>query len=71
MDQLVTLSPKFQIVIPKKVRESLGLKPGERLHVFALDGNIRIHRPRSVQSLRGIAKGLSWKNDYRDRKDRY
>jgi AbrB family looped-hinge helix DNA binding protein len=67
----VKVSPKFQVVIPKKIREQLELKPGEELQIYLLDRSIRIHRPRSIKELRGIAKGMQWKEDYRDRKDRF
>ncbi|MGB7731011.1 MAG: AbrB/MazE/SpoVT family DNA-binding domain-containing protein [Candidatus Acidiferrum sp.] len=66
----VKVSPKFQVVIPKEIRESLELKPGEELQIYVLDKSIRIHRPRSIKELRGIAKGMVWKDDYRDRNDR-
>ena len=62
----VKVSPKFQVVIPKKIREQLELKPGEELQIYLLDRSIRIHRPRSIKELRGIAKGMRW-DDYRDR----
>ncbi|MGC0779279.1 MAG: AbrB/MazE/SpoVT family DNA-binding domain-containing protein, partial [Candidatus Acidiferrum sp.] len=61
----VRVSPKFQVVIPKKVREALELKPGEELQIFILDRSIRLQRPRSLKELRGIAKGMQWKDDYR------
>jgi AbrB family looped-hinge helix DNA binding protein len=67
----VRVSPKFQVVIPKKVREALELKPGEELQIFILDRSIRLQRPRSIKELRGIAKGMVWKDDYRDRNDRF
>jgi AbrB family looped-hinge helix DNA binding protein len=67
----VKVSPKFQVVIPKKLREELELKPGEELQIFLLDRSIRIQRPRSIKELRGIAKGMQWKDDYRDRNDRF
>jgi AbrB family looped-hinge helix DNA binding protein len=67
----VKVSPKFQVVIPKEIREKLELTPGEDLQIYLLDGSIRLHRPRSIKELRGIAKGLQWKDDYRDRSDRY
>ncbi len=67
----VKVSPKFQIVIPKDIREKLELKPGEELQIYSLDGVIRLHRPRSIKDLRGIAKGMLWKDDYRDRNDRF
>ena len=66
-----TISPKFQIVIPKKVREGLHLTPGQELQLYVLDGTIRIHPPRSMRDLAGIAKGIEWKENYRDRKDRF
>ena len=66
----VKVSPKFQVVIPKKIRQQLELKPGEELQIYLLDRSIRIHRPRNIKELRGIAKGLKW-DDYRDRNDRY
>ncbi|MBS1840640.1 MAG: AbrB/MazE/SpoVT family DNA-binding domain-containing protein [Acidobacteria bacterium] len=69
--ETVTVSPKFQVVIPKKIRETLKLAPGQKLQMYILDGSIRLHAPRSIQSLRGIAKGLDWKDSYRDRNDRY
>lgn len=62
----VKVSPKFQVVIPKKIREQLELKPGEELQIYLLDRSIRLHRPRSIKELRGIAKGMKW-DDSRDR----
>ena len=67
----VKVSPKFQVVIPKEIREKLDLQPGQELSVFVVDGSIRMRIPGSLKSLRGIAKGLQWKDDYRDRNDRY
>jgi AbrB family looped-hinge helix DNA binding protein len=67
----VKVSPKFQVVIPKEIREQLELKAGEDLQVYILDGSIRLHRPRSIKDLRGIAKGMQWKDDYRDHTDRF
>jgi len=69
--EMVRVSPKFQVVIPKRVREELQLHPGQELIVYVLDGSIRFSKPRSIQELRGIAKGMKWKDDYRDRNDRF
>ncbi len=69
--QRVKVSPKFQIVIPKAVREELRLRPGQELLVYVLDGGIRVESPRSIKELRGMAKGMKWKDDYRDRADRF
>lgn len=67
----VKVSPKFQIVIPKKVREALKLEPGQELHIYMLDGSIRLHRPRSIKDLRGMAKGMKWKDEDRDHSERF
>jgi AbrB family looped-hinge helix DNA binding protein len=67
----VKVSPKFQVVIPKNIREQLELKPGEELQIYLIDESVRIQRPRSIKELRGIAKGMQWKDDYRDRNDRF
>lgn len=66
----VKVSPKFQVVIPKKVREGLKLIPGQELDIYVLDGTIRLHPPRSIKELRGSAKGMKWADDYRDRSER-
>src|SRR5260370_41287078 len=68
--ETVKVSPKCQVVIPKKVREELQLKPGVELHVYVLDGTIRLSPPRSITELRGIAKGMRWKNEDRDHSER-
>jgi AbrB family looped-hinge helix DNA binding protein len=71
----VKISPDFQVIIPEKIRESLELKSGEELEISVLDRSIRLQRPgqptRSIKDLRGIAKGLQWKDDCRDRNDRF
>ena len=69
--QTVTVSPKFQIVIPKEVREKLDLKPGQKLVIYELGGSIRVEPPRSVKELRGIAKGIRWDESDRDHTDRF
>jgi AbrB family looped-hinge helix DNA binding protein len=38
--ETVKVSPKFQIVIPEKVREELQLKPGQELQIYILDGTV-------------------------------
>lgn len=71
MMETVKVSPKFQVVIPKKVREELQLKPGQELQIYILDQTIRLHRPRSIKELRGIAKGMKWKEEDRDHSERF
>ena len=67
----VKVSPKFQIVIPKVIREEMKLEPGQELFMYLQDGTLRLNPPRSIRELRGIAKGIDWKKDYRDRNDRF
>jgi AbrB family looped-hinge helix DNA binding protein len=67
----VTVSPKYQVVIPKELREKLKLKPGQKLFVYALEGSIRMEPPRSIKELRGMCKGMKWKESDRDRNDRF
>lgn len=69
--ETVKVSPKFQVVIPKKLREELQLKPGQELQIYILDQTIRLHRPRSIKELRGIAKGMKWKKEDRDHSERF
>jgi len=54
----VTISPKFQIVIPQNVREALGLKPGQKVRVIADRGHIEIVPVLSMEEARGFLKGI-------------
>jgi len=54
---LSTVSPKYQVVIPKRVRERMGLQPGQVLQVMALPGRIELVPKRSVTELRGFLQG--------------
>jgi len=64
-----TIPPKFQIVIPKGVREKLHLSPRQRLHVVEKGGVITLVPEVPLKSLQGALKGLS-KTDLREKKDR-
>jgi len=52
-----TVSPKYQVVIPKRVREQFDLKPGQVLQVIALPGRIELVPSRPASSLRGFLEG--------------
>jgi AbrB family looped-hinge helix DNA binding protein len=54
----VTVSPKFQIVIPREVRDSLCIKPGEELQVFRYGDRIELVPVRSIREMRGFLKGI-------------
>ena len=53
----VTVSPKFQVVIPKDVRERLSLSPGDKVEVVQIEGRIELVRVKPIESLRGLLKG--------------
>ncbi len=53
-----TLSPKFQIVIPKAVREALHLVPGRKFHVLHYNGRIELIPVRDAKSMRGFLRGI-------------
>jgi len=54
---LATVSPKYQVVIPKRVREQFGLSPGQQLQVIALPGRIELVPSQSPVALRGFLQG--------------
>jgi len=68
---MVKVSPKFQIVIPKELRERLKLKAGQKLQIYEFDGTIRISPLRPITELRGIAKGIKWEETDRDHTERF
>ncbi|MCO5052967.1 MAG: AbrB/MazE/SpoVT family DNA-binding domain-containing protein [Verrucomicrobiae bacterium] len=55
----VTLSPKFQIVIPRAIRESLRLKAGQKLQIINFDGQIVVVPLRPIKEMRGAFKGMN------------
>jgi AbrB family looped-hinge helix DNA binding protein len=55
----VTISPKFQVVIPREVRERLGLMPGQKVQVIVLDDRIELVPVRPIRRMRGFLKGLN------------
>jgi len=54
----VTVSPKYQVVIPAEIRESLGLKSGEKLQVFEYEGRIELVPVKDLKKMRGFLKGI-------------
>jgi len=54
----VTISPKFQIVIPKEIREKLGLSPGQRVEAIAYENRIELIPLRPIRQMRGFLKGI-------------
>ncbi len=54
----VKVSPKFQVVIPKPVRESLGITPGQRLQVVQYGDRIELVPVRDIGEMRGFLAGI-------------
>ena len=54
----VKVSPKFQVVIPKEIRESLHLSPGQRMQVVQYENRIEFIPEREIDELEGVLKGI-------------
>jgi AbrB family looped-hinge helix DNA binding protein len=54
----VTVSPKFQVVIPKEIRKKLGLSPGQRIQVVVYGDRIELIPVKPVKRMRGFLKGI-------------
>ncbi len=70
MPDIATLSTKYQISIPKEVREARNWKPGQKFAFLHKESGVLLVPVPTDEELFGIAKGASSDN-YRDRKDRY
>ncbi|MCK5784514.1 MAG: AbrB/MazE/SpoVT family DNA-binding domain-containing protein [Desulfobacterales bacterium] len=57
--QTVTVSPKYQVVIPKKIRASLHLRPGQKMQVIEYNGRVELIPERDITELRGFLKGIN------------
>jgi AbrB family looped-hinge helix DNA binding protein len=55
---VVTVSPKFQVVIPRDVREALGISPGQKLRAIALNGRVELVPVKPARALRGFLRGI-------------
>jgi AbrB family looped-hinge helix DNA binding protein len=65
----VTVSSKFQVVIPADVRAKMHVKAGQKFHVIAYDGRIELIPLEPVEALRGMLKGIDTTVE-REREDR-
>ena len=59
----VTISPKYQVVIPKEIREKLGLLPGQKVRAIAYEGRIELIPERPIREMRGFLKGINTQVD--------
>lgn len=55
----VTVSPKFQVVIPKDVREKMRLSPGQKMQMIPYGDRIELLPLRPISSLRGFVRGIN------------
>ncbi len=55
---VVTVSPKYQVVIPREVRDSLGIKPGEKVQIFQYEDRIEFIPVKKLSKMRGFIKGI-------------
>ncbi|HEX2502263.1 MAG TPA: AbrB/MazE/SpoVT family DNA-binding domain-containing protein [Methylomirabilota bacterium] len=67
--ETVTLSSKYQLVLPRATRERLRLQPGTKLTVLAKGNVIFLVPERPMRAFRGVARGAS-NRDLREKKDR-
>jgi len=67
---VVTLSSKYQIVIPEDVRAKMNLKPGQKIVVVEKDGVVHLIPQRSMKEMRGFVKGTDTCK-LRDQEDRF
>jgi AbrB family looped-hinge helix DNA binding protein len=54
----ITVSSKYQIVIPAKIRESLKIRPGEKLHAIEYRGRIELVPVKAMKAARGFLRGI-------------
>ena len=66
--QSVTVSPKFQVVIPRPVRDRLHLRPGQKMQGVEYSGRVELIPERDISELRGFVKGIN--TDVKREKDR-
>jgi len=58
---VVTVSPKFQVVIPQIIRESLDLKPGQKIQAIQYDNRIELIPIQPIKKMRGFLHGIDTK----------
>lgn len=57
--EFVKLSPKYQIVIPKKIRNTFQLFPGQKIRILAYGDRIELIPERKISDMRGFLKGIN------------
>lgn len=55
---VVTVSPKYQVVIPRHIRESLGISPGQKVQAIEYEGRVEFIPVKRARDLRGFLRGM-------------
>ena len=55
----VTVSPKYQVVIPKEIRESMGIVSGQKIQILTYQNRIELIPIRPMKKMRGFLKGIN------------
>jgi AbrB family looped-hinge helix DNA binding protein len=55
---MITISPKFQVVIPKEIREKLGLSPGQKIQTIMFEDRIELIPVKPIKKMKGFLKGI-------------
>jgi AbrB family looped-hinge helix DNA binding protein len=58
-----TVSTKYQVVIPRRVRDALGIKPGQRVQVIPYEGRIELIPIKPIRKSRGFLRGINTRID--------
>jgi len=54
----VTISPKYQVVIPKEIRDKLGLTPGQKVQTIVFEDRIELIPVKHIKKMKGFLKGI-------------
>lgn len=57
--ETVKISPKFQVVIPAKIREALDLKPGQKMHVLSYQNRVEFIPVMNIEESEGMFRGIN------------
>lgn len=54
----VTVSPKYQVVIPQEARKALGIQPGQKAQVLVYEGRVELIPVKKLKKVRGFLRGI-------------
>ena len=56
--ETVTVSPKYQVVIPSSIKKPLGIEPGQKIQVLRYENRIELIPLKNIKEMRGFLKGI-------------